>query len=300
MGLPTVSDAPAQANWDQLLAALDEFPSLPTLPDVALRLRHHLESMEPNMARVREVALVDPAMAVLVMREAARQPWEGCTAPCSIHKALTTLTSEQLLDLAHDLSPSGPMDPWIAADADPRLLWRHALSTALLAKSLELRKRLVGPGAPDMYLAGLVHNVGWLVLHMAMPEQVLDAIRRGREVARWSLQHEREIFGIDHAELGARLLERWGLPASVVDMVRFHHDPDRAGMHPRHTALLTVSAAMAPHRFPMEPVLENVPTRMPHRLDKARGPAGVRAMEERYSAERQQVQTQVQLMLGWL
>ena len=90
------------------------------------------------------------------------------------------------------------------------------------------RSQLAGPQmADDAFAAGLLHDVGKLVLASNYAAQY-EGIGRNAEVKRveWLIE-ERETFGFDHSDAGGYLLGLWGLPPSVVEAVAFHHFPGR-------------------------------------------------------------------------
>jgi len=94
-----------------------------------------------------------------------------------------------------------------------RDFWRHQLLCALLARHLHQHKGLNGEVA---YMAGLLHDVGRLVMFIKNPQQV-DAMLEDRSIDDdAALVRERERFGFDHAVVGAALLERWDVPDSMV------------------------------------------------------------------------------------
>ncbi|TXT46347.1 MAG: signal transduction protein [Limisphaerales bacterium] len=105
-------------------------------------------------------------------------------------------------------------------------LWTHSLLTALLTDSV-LRHAVNVDADPALaYTAGLVHDIGKIVLNHTLTEPVQAAIRKLVEQDGCSrIQAERHVLDTDHAELGARLLARWNLPARIVEAVAEHHAP---------------------------------------------------------------------------
>ena len=100
---------------------------------------------------------------------------------------------------------------------------RHGWATASLAHAM------VFPGewGDSAYLAGWLHDVGELILLASAPAKMRAAAREARDTGRPRHQVEREHLGVTHAEVGALLLDRWGLPHPVTEAVAHHHAPSR-------------------------------------------------------------------------
>ncbi|MEO8482061.1 MAG: HDOD domain-containing protein, partial [Acidobacteriota bacterium] len=99
------------------------------------------------------------------------------------------------------------------------LLQEHSLMTARLAKRLVVNQRV----ADDAFTAGLLHDIGQIVLSVSMPDRYAEVLRTSRQ--RPLHEAEQEQLGVSHAEVGAYLLGVWGLPFSVVEAVAYHHRP---------------------------------------------------------------------------
>jgi HD-like signal output (HDOD) protein len=116
--------------------------------------------------------------------------------------------------------------------ADERALqrmWEESVSNALAASLLA---RLSGTVDRNRaYTAGLLQNIGQVVLERHMQREEAQ-IERLVESGTARIAAERMVLGLDHAEVGARLCERWSFPEVLVDAVRFHHEPERATVDP--------------------------------------------------------------------
>jgi HD-like signal output (HDOD) protein len=106
----------------------------------------------------------------------------------------------------------------------------HALRCARLARALMESQGADSAGAEDAYIAGVLHDIGKLMLATSLPDQY-------QEAAAYAVAHqlplcaaETEVFGATHAGVGAYLLGLWGLPAPIVEAVAFHHTPSRSDM----------------------------------------------------------------------
>ena len=107
-------------------------------------------------------------------------------------------------------------------------LQRHSTEVAAIARQIAISRNMTGPAVDDAFVAGLLHDVGRVVMvahHAAQYNHVLSAVEaRNRTLG----EAEKEIFGTTHAEVGSYLLWLWGLPDSVIEAVAFHHRPSRS------------------------------------------------------------------------
>jgi HD-like signal output (HDOD) protein len=105
--------------------------------------------------------------------------------------------------------------------ADLRRCWEHTIATAVLAEEIATR---CGQFTESAYSAGIMHDIGRLGLVVAYPTQYEKALRHAAEHCIDLLDHEREVFGMDHAEAGRLLTGRWGLPEDFQIIAGRHHD----------------------------------------------------------------------------
>lgn len=105
---------------------------------------------------------------------------------------------------------------------------RHSLSVATTARAIASSQTNVGQTVDDAFIAGMMHDIGKLILAVNMSERYQTAINLSVKAAVPLWQAELEVFGTTHAEIGAHLLGLWGLPNSVVEAVAFHHRPSHA------------------------------------------------------------------------
>jgi putative nucleotidyltransferase with HDIG domain len=112
-----------------------------------------------------------------------------------------------------------PLFAYLHDSATARAFWRHKLVTAALSRHIAHR---AGANAELAYMAGLMHDVGRLVLLGQFPEHVDMLLRRNGEDA--GAAREVAAFGFTNAQVGAALLEHWGLPEEIVRAAHEHMD----------------------------------------------------------------------------
>ena len=79
----------------------------------------------------------------------------------------------------------------------------------------------------EAFTAGVIHNVGELVLAVKRPDEFAQVLQRCEETGEPRAHVERDVFGVTHPEVGAQLLANWGIPFSIVEVAAFHHEPSR-------------------------------------------------------------------------
>jgi len=131
---------------------------------------------------------------------------------------------------------AGQNFPW-------RQFWRHCIAVALITRAitdlLQLQEEDVD------YVGGLIHDVGKIVMATAFPVHFEEIYHRRAGEGGELMAREREVLGVDHADLGAMYLRRHGLPEMYVEIVQYHHAPHLARYHGRVTAAVQVADLLA-------------------------------------------------------
>jgi HD-like signal output (HDOD) protein len=151
------------------------------------------------------------------------------------------------------------------SQGDPEVsrMWAHSLSCGLAARELVQMLGLPsaeGQETPDggAYLAGLLHDAGKLLILTNYPEAHQLAKSQLKQRARNIIEAERLTWGFDHAELGEAMARKWGLHETILEAVRWHHEPERAVLSPELTALVHVGDLLARYGEAAPRALERV------------------------------------------
>jgi HD-like signal output (HDOD) protein len=104
-------------------------------------------------------------------------------------------------------------------------LWRHAAGSGLLARMIMRLERSAVADAEDANIAGMLHDVGKLILADTLPDRFQQACDLACQRGIPLHEAELEVLGATHAGVGAYLFGLWGLPSSIVEAVAFHHAP---------------------------------------------------------------------------
>jgi putative nucleotidyltransferase with HDIG domain len=206
------------------LGALDAIPCVPAI--LIPVLRHLSEPPESiDLQRVVELVAHDKSLAAQTLRM-ANSPLFGHSGQVdSVRAAVLALGLERMRAIATTCCVLR-LVPSQAAHLDPRVFWEHSLGCALVARKLARRVGYIDP--EKAYLAGLLHDIGFIVNMQLFPEQFRRTLQRAtrEKVALGAL--EQKIFGFDHCGVGELLAARWLLGGDLQEVIRRHHESDRA------------------------------------------------------------------------
>ena len=127
---------------------------------------------------------------------------------------------------------------------DLNALWQHSMNTGLFARTISVGEKLPRAAQDEAFTAGVLHDVGKLILAHNFPEIYADVIMRSRAQRRPEADFEQECFGASHAELGAYLLSLLGDRREVVDAIAYHERPSRTTAPSRVLAVVYAANAL--------------------------------------------------------
>jgi len=207
--------------------------NLPTIPAVLAKILQLSDSVDANGKDLIAVIEKDQALTGKMLRLANSAFFGQSRRVATIPRAVMLLGFSTVRNLALGVKVWDALGSGISR---PRLeeLWTHSVATALAAKMLAAKLRI---GDPDeTFTAGLLHDVGRLVIAMRFKEDYWKAVG-GTDESGPVETIERETFGIDHAEVGGWMLEAWSLPPAIVEAVRLHHGASARATAPNLLAI---------------------------------------------------------------
>jgi HD-like signal output (HDOD) protein len=227
---------------DDFLCSADD---LVTTPEVAQRVAGLADADDTDAEAFGRVASFDPALTARLLTAANDAHWGQSGLVDSIPAAVTILGSRRTRELSTGL-PSTRTFPGIPAEiATMEGYWSTTLLVAIAAREIAL---LSGKGRPSVaFVAGLLHDIGQLAMLLQAPAAYREALETWKQApaGRPLDQCERQRMSFDHAQVGAKLLSAWGLPASLQACVAFHHQPERASSFRTEVAIVHVANSLA-------------------------------------------------------
>jgi HD-like signal output (HDOD) protein len=215
--------------------------ALPTLPLVASRLLEAVARMDAETTEeVARILALDPGLTARTLRLANSDCYGFPRKVGSVELAVLVLGPDTIRDLVLTASVVQTLAP---GDRSLANLWGHAMATGVAARELgeRVRYRLLG----EAYAAGLLHDIGAVLLRQQHPGR-FEAAHALAQAQKLTMEEaERSLYGSDHSEVGGWLAEQWGLPAEIVEAISCHHRPWEAVRAPELTALVHIADSLA-------------------------------------------------------
>lgn len=239
--LRTVIDRTCELNRylhaESVRGVIGAIERLPSAPAVYWELTRLVGSNDTDAADVATVVETDPAMCAQLLKLVNSGYFGLPVATSSVRDAVAYLGFETLRTLVLSAHVFSTVDGDQVAACSLSQLQRHSMLTARLARAFA-----PGPDQATAFTAAVVHDIGELILALALPAVSHEVARRHAVESRPTHELELELAGASHAEVGAYLLGAWGLPFPVLEAAAYHHAPRRAE-HP--SSLLAVVHAAA-------------------------------------------------------
>ncbi|MGH8595222.1 MAG: HDOD domain-containing protein, partial [Gammaproteobacteria bacterium] len=222
---------------------IDDTTALVSPPDVCLKINELVADERTSLEDIAAVVIRDPSLTAKVLK-LANSPYYGlATKVDTVSRAVMLLGMRELQKLVCALCAVQSFSKLSSAVTNMNSFWRHAVYTGLAAQALARHANVLHP--ERLFVAGVMHDIGTLLINQRFPELAEVAIREaaGSEDELYRIEHAR--LGFDHAHLAGLMLHHWRLPAALVDAVTMHHAPHQARLAPVDAAILKVADGLA-------------------------------------------------------
>jgi putative nucleotidyltransferase with HDIG domain len=210
-------------------AALKKFvsqlKSIPSLPSIYQEITAELRSIDPSASRVGAIIAMDIGMTAKILQMVNSAVY-GVRADISEPEhAVLLLGMETIQAMVLSLSIFSAFDSSGLSAQEAERLWEHSVATGRLSRCVAKSQGISGHELDPYQSAGLLHDVGKLVISSADPKAYRSIADTVAATGSRPYLIENEILGCSHAEVGAYLLGLWGLPSVIVEAVAWHHHP---------------------------------------------------------------------------
>jgi HD-like signal output (HDOD) protein/CheY-like chemotaxis protein len=211
-------------QYPQLARLVCSLISFPVLPTAYADLLYELENEDSALERTPELLRQDGGILTRVLQATNSPLFRGFSTVTDPKAALLQLGTRKVKALVLSMHVFDSYQRVHFPEMPVELLWRHSCSTARLAR--ELCREALGDGpANDAFFAGMVHDLGCLVLMENHPESFRAVCQQAQQEGKPLCQAEKEVFQAAHEELSAFMLRLWGIPETVIEAVTYHNAP---------------------------------------------------------------------------
>lgn len=205
-------------------AIVERVGSLPPLPDTIFRLVSIVGDPSANLTQIVDTIRYDQAFTAEVLKLCNSAYFGLSRAVESLDDAVRLLGTVKVLQLVVAAHSKAMLSrPQTGYGLPAGALWLHSVGVALAAQALARPMKLTQGGM--LFTAGLLHDVGKVVLNEFVANDYLEITRRVTQDRIAFSEAEEQVLGFSHQEVGGRLAESWALPHPIVNCIRFHHNP---------------------------------------------------------------------------
>ncbi len=219
-----------------LTAIIKDPKDLPSLPAVFNKIMRCAQDPESTHKELEATIQHDPGLTTQILKIANSSFYGFSQKVETLSHALGTIGTEQLTNLMVGMMVieqfKGIPEKFVTMES----FWAHSIASGIAAK--EIAALILPDKKEELYLAGMLHDIGSLILFKHRADQSRDALEYCNEWGMKLSDAERIVFEFDHAELGAHLFEYWDLPEIFVHTIRHHHAPNKAPRHAVETAIV--------------------------------------------------------------
>jgi HD-like signal output (HDOD) protein len=236
------------ANSTNILGLVNNTVELPTMPEVLVRLNEVMANPDSSAEDVAKVVQRDPAVATNILRIVNSAYYGLQVRVSSVSLAISVMgfnMTKKIALKAAVFSVFGKRREKVS-HFDPQAFWKHAVFTGIAARTLGSNSAAFAEvHAEDLYIAGLLHDIGKIILMEKASARYLGVLKKAAAEGRPDLEVEQQELGFTHADVGSVLAIKWFLPEDLAIAIRYHHRPSADPFHRSLSSLIHVADQLA-------------------------------------------------------
>ena len=200
--------------------------SLPPLPDTALKLMEVINDPRSTIDDIVESVKYDQAVTSDVLKLCNSAYYSLSRKVTSLNDAILRLGTVKVLQMVMAVHTNSLLArEQQGYGLEPGVWWKHSVAVALA--STLFAERLGQPNSNLAFTAGLLHDIGKVILNQYVSAEFAEIVRRVSEDRMSFVEAEHQVLGYSHEEVGALIAEAWKLPEAIVRCIRYHHEPGK-------------------------------------------------------------------------
>jgi putative nucleotidyltransferase with HDIG domain len=222
---------------------INQVKGLVSPPDICIRIFELIESQTASTKQLGDVISQDPNLSVRLLKIVNSPYYHFSNRIDTISRAITVIGIRELSSLVLAVSAAKTFSNIPNELVNIDTFWRHSIYTALIARELAKRCDILHP--ERLFVAGLMHDIGSLIIYNRVPDVARAILVQSNGNEQTLYQLENNLLNTNHAQIGGLLLQSWLLPKILRDAVMFHHEPGRCESAPIEAAIVHIAEALA-------------------------------------------------------
>lgn len=207
---------------------IKQIKDLPTLPAVAQEMLSDLNDDNSSLDEITQKVAMDHSIAAKTLRLANSSYYGSNSRVVTLQQAVAMLGVKNVKNLIRMTIMTNSFPATICPGFDFRAFWRHSIATAVCA---ELISRTLHMKHDFAFTAGLLHDIGRLVLVTRFPKTYTEVLAYRERTDCQLLEAERAVMQLDHVEAGLALASHWHFSDAISDAIRGHHQPEQEDLN---------------------------------------------------------------------
>lgn len=224
---------------------LDDIDDLPTVPQTMQMVLSEIEEVSSSAQSLQAILEQDPVITAKILKMANSVYYSPVKEISNVGRAIVTLGFMEIRDMVISFSLTGMFCEDLGfAELKSKDLWLHAIGVGMAAR--KIAKKIAGLDSDDMFTAGMLHDLGRLVYALYFKEELAQVLKEV-QTSGINLNQAEEKLGLTHAEIGAYLALRWKLSDILVNVIRYHHQPQQAGEFVMAASVVNLADSLIKH-----------------------------------------------------
>ena len=199
---------------------------LPSLPTIFIRINETIKKPTSSANEIAKVISKDTSLSARLLK-IVNSPFYGFPSSIdTLTRAVAVIGTKQLTTLALGINMINVFKNIPSDLIDMKLFWEHSVACGISARIIAGYKNI--QNTERLFVAGLLHDIGRLILYNNIPVQAGNALLKARHDEFLLNETEYETMGFDHTKIGGLLLKKWKLPISLENIIRYHHAPQKS------------------------------------------------------------------------
>ncbi len=215
---------------------------LVSLPEVCIRVNEMLEDPHVNASDIGKVISQDTGLTARLLKIVNSAFYGFPSRIETVSRAVTVIGLRELRGLVLAASAVEAFSKIPNDVLNMVKFWRHSVYCGVVAQLLAERCHVLH--SERLFVAGLLHDIGKLILSHRMPNEMREVVSRVKLEDRPDYEIEKEIFGFDHTDVGGELLKVWQMPKTLAEAVQHHHNPQEADESIMDVCLIHIANSM--------------------------------------------------------